>query len=73
MGPLRQLKTVFVHNIGQNRCHRDSLLFRVWGGTFFNARQVLSIVFVWVPVSGSTKFTEWFTVRWENPSLFREL
>ena len=34
MGPLRQLKTVFVHNIGQNRCHRDSLLFRVWGGTF---------------------------------------
>ena len=34
---------------------------------------MLSIVFVWAPVSGSTKFTEWFTIRWEKPLLFREL
>ena len=32
-----------------------------------------SIVWVWAPVFGSTKFSEWFTVWWINPWSFREL
>ena len=43
------------------------------GKNFFKARQVLSIVFVLAPVSGSTKLTELLTVRWEKTSWFKEL
>ena len=45
----------------------------ILGKDVLKTRHVLSIVFVWAPVSGSTKFTEWFTVRWKKLSLFREL
>ena len=29
------------------------------------------MVFVWAPVYGSTKFSEWFTMRWTYPTWFR--
>ena len=31
---------------------------------FFSARHELSICWVWAPVEGSMKFSEWLTVRW---------
>ena len=38
--------------------------FLVWA-------HMLSMVSVWAPVTGSTKFCEWFTVLWSYPWLFK--
>ncbi len=40
---------------------------------FFTLAQVLSMFWVWAPLCGSTKLTEWLTVSWDIFSMFIRL